>query len=371
MLRVVNLVYHHQDCKNPEFLLPKHKPALGFAKFIDQRIDLQFVQHFNYQGAKIIDGINYTFFKSKNRFWYIPFNTHQYIKSQQPDVVIVEGLIFPLQLIPLKVLLGKHCKIIVQHHGEKPFSGIKLLCQKIADYFVDRYLFTALNNATAWIQKGVIKNANKIVEVLEASTDFKRLGKAESQVVTGMPGKLNFLWVGRLDANKDPVTVLKAFEKFAANRNHVNLYMIYNQENMLAYLQQMIAQSDVLNRAVKLIGKVDHNQLSQWYRAADFYISASHKEGSGYALLEAMACGCIPVVTNIPSFAKITANGKHGMLYTPGHFNELLTILESLENIDRIEYSNQVETHFKKQLSFKNIADDIVNVCHQLADVKR
>src|SRR5207302_5467774 len=100
---------------------------------------------------------------------------------------------------------------------------------------------------------------------------------------------------------------------------------------------------------------------------ADFYISASHEESCGYALLEAMACGCIPVVTSIPSFKKNTGDGKFGFLFPPGEPDELLKILSNLKNINLKEFSEDVTRYFKTNLSFENIADTLYHLCETLA----
>jgi glycosyltransferase involved in cell wall biosynthesis len=49
-----------------------------------------------------------------------------------------------------------------------------------------------------------------------------------------------------------------------------------------------------------LLGTRTHDEMTLLYRAADFYVQTSHREGSGYSLLEAMACGTPPIVTDIP-----------------------------------------------------------------------
>jgi glycosyltransferase involved in cell wall biosynthesis len=45
-------------------------------------------------------------------------------------------------------------------------------------------------------------------------------------------------------------------------------------------------------------------------------VLGSHYEGSGFSLVEAMSCGVIPIVTDIPSFRMITNNGKIGALWS-------------------------------------------------------
>ena len=41
-------------------------------------------------------------------------------------------------------------------------------------------------------------------------------------------------------------------------------------------------------------------RVEELMRAADIFTLGSHREGSGYALTEALACGLPPVVTDIP-----------------------------------------------------------------------
>ena len=367
MIRVVDIVYsHHSGNHTPQQILDQHRPALGFADFIYRRLEIQFVKHLEYEGIEKINGIVYAFFKGRNGFWHIPRKTHRYIKSQHPDIVIVEGLIFPLQLILLKLELGSRCRIVAQHHGEKPFNGIKGLCQKIADRCISAYLFTSKNNAAEWIAKKIIRDAGKCKELLEASTHFLRKEKLKSQAILGIKGTFNFLWVGRLDSNKDPFTVLKAFEKYALFHPDAKLYMIYQEDTLLAGIINLIKRSVALKQAVVLIGKVDHSDLEHWYSAVDFFISGSHKEGSGYALLEAMACGCIPVVTAIPPFEKITLKGKYGFLYPPGDAEALTALLYDLANIDIVDQRDKIEKYFHDHLSFKNIAENLYTLLNQL-----
>ncbi|MEO6668591.1 MAG: glycosyltransferase family 4 protein [Ferruginibacter sp.] len=367
MLKVIDLVYHsHNEYDKPQPVLNIHAPANGFAEFIKDKVEIQFVKHLNFEGTENINAVKYTFFKSRNRFWYIPFKTHCYIKTQRPDIVIVAGLIFPLQLMMLKFQLGKKVKIIAQHHNDKPYPGIKGFFQKCADRCINTYLFTCYDDATEWVNRKIISNKNKCREILEASTFLKRKQKTQSQQRTGMTGTHNFLWVGRLNIIKDPFTVLKAFETYSASNPAARLYMIYQSGDQLDKVNRIIEQTESLKQSVKLIGKIDHNELAYWYSAADFYISGSHREASSYALLEAIACGCIPIVTEIPSFKKMTSNGKVGYLYPVGNADALTTILRQVSTTNISEQSAAVENHFHENLSFKNIADDLYKILNDV-----
>lgn len=369
-LRLIDLNYHvHRDISNPEEVLSIHAASQGYAAFLKDKIDLQFIKHANYSGELLKDNLQFTFFKGKNRFWHIPFAAHRYIKKQQPDFVLVQGLVFPLQVIILRMSLGKKSRIIVQHHGEKPFAGIKGMLQRFADRFIDAYIFTSLGNAGEWINRKIIASKNKCYEVLEASTHFEMAVKATSKALLHMNGEQNFLWVGRLHILKDPITILAAFEQFIVTAPAAQLYMVYQTTELLPEVKKMVDNNELLKKAVHLVGAVPHHALPVWFSAADFFISGSHKEGSGYALIEAMACGCIPVVTNIPSFKKITANGRAGFLFEPGNAPSLVQVLQHSSSINRQQYTAAVIEHFRKELSFKKIADDLLEVCLSVKSV--
>ena len=106
---------------------------------------------------------------------------------------------------------------------------------------------------------------------------------------------------------------------------------------------------------VLLIGKIPHHQLPNWYSRSDFYISASHYEGSGTALCEAMSCGCIPLVSDISPFRKIS--GSHALFFEPGNVESLLSILIESGRLKVEDEKIRVLNHFKRNLSFPAIAE--------------
>ena len=366
-MKLLELNYHcHTEFNLPEQAVEKHALSSGYIHFIKDRLELVLVKHLNYKGQAAIDGIRYGFFKSSNKFWYIPFATHRFIKKEKPDIILVQGFVFVLQVMALRFLLGKNCIILVQHHGEKPFTGIKGFLQRRADRCINGYLFTAVGNADIWLNKKVISDKSKCFTILSASSNFTLKDKTVCKKITGISGTNNFIWVARLNSNKDPFTVLKGFELYCTVNPAARLYMIYQTEELLDTIKSRIAASPILQQAVLLIGKIAHRDLEDWYNAADFYISGSHSEGSGYALVEAMACGCIPVVTQIPSFKQITANGKYGFLFEPGSISDVYQKLLDTDKIDRQQYAQLVYEYSKTALSYKAVADQMYDLASDL-----
>ena len=342
---------------DPESWLKRIKGYNGILESLSKTDTVISFERINYEGLYEQNGVQYRFINFKKKISFFPSRMHQQIKKLQPDVVVVHGLHFPLQVIQLRLALGKKVKIIGQHHAEKPFAGIKKILQRWADRSIDAYLFTSKEMGLDW--HGIINDKKKIVEVMEASSAFHPVARDFALSKTKAQGKPVFLWVGRLDANKDPVTVVSAFLQFAKQRPEARLYMIYHTDDLKYELEKIITEANNSEDKVVFVGKLPHEEMENWFNSADFIISGSHYEGSGVAVCEAMSCGCIPVLTDIKSFRKITGRGKCGFLYQVGNEKELLSILTQTSQLDLQKEKSKVLQQFREELSFDAIARGI------------
>jgi glycosyltransferase involved in cell wall biosynthesis len=82
-------------------------------------------------------------------------------------------------------------------------------------------------------------------------------------------------------------------------------------------------------------------------------VSGSHSEGSGYALIEAMSAGVVPVVTNIPSFRAIA--GDERPRWTPGDADDFARVLleTCAADLDRLRAA--AKARFNSVLSWEAI----------------
>lgn len=94
-----------------------------------------------------------------------------------------------------------------------------------------------------------------------------------------------------------------------------------------------------------------HGRIELLMRAADIFVLGSHREGSGYSLIEALACGLPPVVTDIPSFRSLTKNGSVGKLWPCGDSRALCQALLTTANCSGAAVRAAVRTHFEAELS--------------------
>lgn len=332
-----------------------------------KQYQVESIEQINYKGVIKKNEVTYHFLNFKKKKLLFPTRLHHYIKKLRPDILFVNGFIFPFQIIQLRKTLGNDVKIIVLHRAEKPFNGIKGYLQKVADRSVDAYLFVSKEFGDEWIAKGIFKDNRKIHELMQSSSTFHREDKTEAKKTLNINCDSPLLWVGRLNTNKDPITVVKAFKDWLPYNPRAKLYMIYQTDELLQEVKKIIETDTKLSEAIVLIGKVEHRQLQAWYNAADFFISGSHYEGSGIAACEAMSCGCIPILTDIISFRKMTGPDKCGFLYQPGNADHLLSVLLKTKEIEIKLESEKVLRQFKEELSFEAIASKIKRVIDSLS----
>jgi len=72
--------------------------------------------------------------------------------------------------------------------------------------------------------------------------------------------------------------------------------MVFGDDTLLASVEERVRTSPILSDRVMLTPRVSHDEMPNYYAAADVFVSGSHSEGSGYALIEAMSAGVVPVI---------------------------------------------------------------------------
>jgi glycosyltransferase involved in cell wall biosynthesis len=322
------------------------------------------IKHIADTRTVIVEREGFRFFLSKNRPGYIPADTIRYLKKTKPDIVLVQGLRFPLHVIRLRMILGRKVKILVKHHADKPpGSFLKKIIQQFADRCINAYLFTSFGNAAEWIAAGIIKDKHKLYEFPATLTGFLKQDKEQGRQQLGMDSGLHYLWVGKLDANKDPLTVIHAFAKYLAAHPSAKLHMIFQSAELLGEIKKVITEKGIGNNEILLHGSIPNQELPVWYSAADFFISASHREAGSAAVLEAMSCGCIPIVTKIPSSLKVTENGKYSFCFEAGNVNALMDILTRSAGIERTSFSKKIELYFQQEYSATAMAGKLLVLC--------
>jgi glycosyltransferase involved in cell wall biosynthesis len=350
---VLNCSYDN-DLTAPDDLLNRYTTLTGWSDALlsagATRVSV--LQPFGSEARVVRHGVEYFFRKTPVGGW--PRLLSRTVSELKPDVVHINGLIFPWQAWWLRHALPARSVIVIQDHGgaEPSRNPCRWITQRVGLGVADAFLFSAVELAAPWQSARLIARHQSVFAVMESSTTMRPLQREQARNISGVPGRPAMLWVGRLNANKDPLTVLDGFERALCDLPDAHLTMIYSSEEWLAQVQTRIARSRRLTSHVSLRGYIPHDRLAEFYSAADLFLLGSHREGSGYALIEALACGATPVVTDIPSFRALCGNGAIGAVWPVGDAKALADSLVDHGSRDPIAARAAVLDHFERELSW-------------------
>lgn len=293
----------------------------------------------------------------------------------RPDLVHVNGLLFPAATLTLRHMLPHGAALVVQDHanvldGSRGRLSMRARARRIIERrglgTADAFMFTVADQARPWRAAGVIGPRQRVYELLESSRSVRRLPRDEARARTGLRGDPAMLWVGRLIANKDPLTVLAGFERALPQLPNARLSMCFPIDDLLPEIRARLASAPALAERVDLLGEQPFEEIVALLSAADLFVLGSHREGSGYALLEAVACGAVPVVTDIPSFRAITAGGTLGRLWPPGDTDALAQALIELSQCDLEPIRATMADFFERELSWSAIGSRAVAIYREV-----
>ena len=165
------------------------------------------------------------------------------------------------------------------------------------------------------------------------------------------------LGIGRLEAQKDFATLLRAFAQVRSRRD---CRLIIFGEGSLRYELQTLARKLGVAEHVDLPGFVN-NPYAYLCRASVFVLSSAH-EGMPNALIEALALGVPVVATDCRSGpAEILEGGRWGRLTPVGDASTMAqAIYEALTQPYRVKY--EVMQSVRERFDLNKIADRYLEV---------
>ncbi len=286
--------------------------------------------------------------------------------AENPEVVHQHGLNSWMALRALNELArehGLHC-VVQDHGGGVPALGMKRQLYKKPLAAIRQVIFGDSNMRDLWIGRDLLA-PDKCKILFAASSSFSPVGEAERcrlRRQLQMEGAPIFGWVAHLDHNKDPLTILRASTGYFAENLGARLYMHFIKDDLRAACEAMIAKHPILQQRVFLRGRVPHAQLEAFFRAIDYFVQGSHHEAYGYAAVEAISTGAIPILTDIPSFRLLCDDGRCGFLFPPGDARALQHILSQLPKSVACSQRERVHRRFEQEFSYAALAQKLLTL---------
>lgn len=155
-----------------------------------------------------------------------------------------------------------------------------------------------------WLRFLVGKRLNCIpngvnIDRLDAASSVDLLPTAKKHV-------FNITTVGKLAPIKNHLTLLKAWQHVADGKSKLTVIGGGQQFHQIASAVAELDEPD----SVELTGEIRRNEVFARLRDSELFVSASLGEGLPVAVLEAMACECPVILSDIPSHREIAADAS-------------------------------------------------------------
>ena len=126
----------------------------------------------------------------------------------------------------------------------------------------------------------------------------------------------------------DPLRVLALFAAVAAAWTDARL-VVANDGSLAEPLQRRAAALGLADR-VEFVGRLDATAQSAFYARARWYVSLPRSDSVSVSVLEAMAHGCIPLLSDLPANRELVRDGANGLIVPDGQAAPSVAALERL-----------------------------------------
>lgn len=139
--------------------------------------------------------------------------------------------------------------------------------------------------------------------------------------------------VGRLIEVKNPLAILRSFQQ--SNDGLSRLFFIGEGHLRKELLKEVIAQG--LDKRIKLTGLIPREMVYRYLTETDLFISTSLIEGLPIAVLEAMACGCPVLLSDIAPHREIAARADFVPLVPVNDISGFSQEIKNFQKMSAIE----------------------------------
>jgi|TARA_B100000315_G_scaffold210777_1_gene207239 phosphatidylinositol alpha-mannosyltransferase len=165
--------------------------------------------------------------------------------------------------------------------------------------------------------------------IIPNGIDLEHFSPHASPIDRFCDGKINILFVGRLEKRKGLNHLLNAYRQVKGEFPNSRLIIVGPGTRLRRKYEKQIRRDSLED--VVFVGYATYDELPSYYKTADIFCSpATGRESFGIVLLEAMAAGKPIVATNIDGYASVLTHGEEGLLAPPEDEKGLAQALISL-----------------------------------------
>ncbi|MCQ4574448.1 MAG: glycosyltransferase family 4 protein [Candidatus Brocadiales bacterium] len=326
------------------------------------------------------DGITFRAFPAlsyKFPYRYISFSMLRALRLETrrgPVLIFIHGLRGKwTSLIPLFI---RNVPIVIQQHGERtgyrgsrlrkrpwliPLSMLENMAFRKTDHF-----FLLFQRAREGMKKYVPPERLSVITCGVDFDVFRPMDKTAAREELGLDTEKRYvLFVGRINERKGARYLIEAMPAVLDEYPATELLLAgpARRERTVADLGELV-KSKGIEGSVHFLGPVPNKRLPLFYNASDVFVLPSMTEGLGLVLIEAAACNCPIIGTEVGGIVDLMKAVKKGIMVPPGSSAELADAVK--EVLERPDQYNSGLREAVRQYSWDSIFERTVNVFEQL-----
>jgi glycosyltransferase involved in cell wall biosynthesis len=197
------------------------------------------------------------------------------------------------------------------------------------------------NPVLASLARGLLRSATRVIalgeaeaeRILQLCPDAKMTVLPNAVVakrfpeVERAPGTKTIIYLGRLQESKGLSEIVEACRLLTEQGFKFKFTCFGTGPDEKEFIRRM---TSALGDNFYYGGVIAGTEKVQALNAADIFLMPSRFEGLPLALLEAMAAGCVPIVSNKGSIPTVIEDGRNGFLVDPGDITQIVGKLKFL-----------------------------------------
>jgi phosphatidylinositol alpha-mannosyltransferase len=286
------------------------------------------------------------------------------LEREKFDIIHLHEPLMPM-LCTTALRLSQTANIGTFHACHASFMGIPAynLAKPIGKWILKRW-FRKLDGKIA-VSKAAMEFAREhfpgYYNIIPNGVDVDHFSPDVSPIDEFCDGKLNVLFVSRLEKRKGLNYLLEAFKQVKQEIPDSRLIIVGPGTRLRRKYEKWVAKSGL--KDVIFVGFVSYDELPRYYKTADVFCApATGRESFGIILLEAMAVGRPIVASNIEGYAGVVDHGIEGLLVPPGDEERLSQALISLLTDQSLRREMGAKGRAKAlEHSWEQIAQEVLN----------
>ena len=298
----------------------------------------------------------------------LPFEFRRAIRQANPHVVHINTAFEPRAMIRDLVLAksaGKRPVVLHVHGG--------------------RFMTEEFTNPTLrWLAEQLLRSANRVI-VLSETERGKLLRLVPGLSITVLPNAVStakfpfaerdnpakkIIYLGRLDESKGLSDIVEACRMLVGQGFKFGFVAYGAGPDEKKFIADM---TGVLSHNFHYGGVVARRDKASALTGADIFLMPSRFEGLPLALLEAMAAGCVPIVSNRGSMPSVVDDGRNGFLVEPGDLMQIVGRIKFLLSEGESgwdEYRRNARNTIQERFDIGGYVEKLRSIYLELASAK-